>query len=295
MKWVALRPEVDRLDGTIAVDERWTGPSPADEAALEWGLRIAAANSEDSVVVTAGPIGAESMLRDALACGATTAIRIATDETSPASVDVSIALADVLRPLAPRMVLCGDWSVDRGSGSVPPFLAAELGIGQACGLVGISISERALDVERRLDGGRREQLTVIGRAVLSVEGATARLRRATLAATLTARSMPIAIAEADNLVAGPVPTRVEAFRPRARVLEGPSTDLGPRERAEQLIGAQSNRTPPQRLELDPAAAADRILSQLADWGYALPTRTQTPTPLTTPTPPLAATADNRPM
>ena len=270
MKWVALRPDVDPLDGVVSVDDRWSGPSPADEAALEWALRIAAARDDHVVVVTVGGPAADSMLRDAIACGAERAVRIIADAIAPASGDVARALAHTLRSYEPELVLCGDWSLDRGSGSVPPFLAAELGIGQACGLVGITIGDTALALERRLDGGRRERLLVDGRALLSVEGSTARLRRATLAGTLAAQTAPIELVTDADLTNGPSPTRAHVFRPRARILTGPDTDLSPRARAEQLLGTHSNRTPPQKLVLGPADAADRILTQLAAWGYTPP-------------------------
>ena len=40
MKWVDRRPEVDPLTGAVHTDARTSGPSDADEAALEWALRI---------------------------------------------------------------------------------------------------------------------------------------------------------------------------------------------------------------------------------------------------------------
>ena len=77
--------------------------------------------------------------------------------------------------------------MDRGTGSVPAFLAHELGNAQALGLVEVDTGhavDRAVDCAcvRRLDGGRREVLDVAAPAVLSVEGSVRRLRRAPLAA-----------------------------------------------------------------------------------------------------------------
>ena len=40
VKWVALRPDVDRLTGTVHTDDRWSGASPADLAAVEWAKSI---------------------------------------------------------------------------------------------------------------------------------------------------------------------------------------------------------------------------------------------------------------
>ena len=92
------------------------------------------------------------------------------------------------------VVVCGAWSIDRGSGSVPAFLAARLDAAQALGLVSLSFDaspRRTIEAERRLDRGRRERLRVAAPAVLSVEGGSARLRRATLDRVLAARSIDI--------------------------------------------------------------------------------------------------------
>ena len=70
---------------------------------------------------------------------------------------------------------------------MPAFLAAELGSGQALGLVGVRAGANGtLRVVRRLDGGRREVLDAPPGTVLSVEGAAASLRRASLPAELAA-------------------------------------------------------------------------------------------------------------
>ena len=271
MKWVALRPEIDPLTGSVVTDERWSGPSLADQAALEWALRLAEARATTTHVVTVGTDAADAMLRDALAAGATTATRVhldAGDEHQPTSACVGRLLADVARPLDPAMVLCGDWSLDRGSASVPSFLAAELALDAACGLVRIEqTDEHRLEVERRLDGGRREVLAVTGPAVLSVEGATARLRRAPLRGVLHARTASVRVVTVGigDIAWELTPERVGPFRPRARILDAPMA-ADPRRRVEALTGAHTSRTPPQRLALDPDTAADVILDHLRAWG-----------------------------
>jgi hypothetical protein len=74
--------------------------------------------------------------------------------------------------------------------------------------------------------------------------------------------MPVAI-ETTHLR----PARTRPFRPRARILAGPDRSGDSRSRVIALTGSLSDRTPPQRLTLDPAAAADRIVEQLRAWGY----------------------------
>ena len=80
LKWVDLRPEVDPLTGQMVDDGRSHGCSAADQAALEWALRLAAAWDAELVVATVGPAEAEALLREALAHGATRAVRVAPSE-----------------------------------------------------------------------------------------------------------------------------------------------------------------------------------------------------------------------
>jgi electron transfer flavoprotein beta subunit len=253
-KWVAA-------DG----DERWAGVSDADRAALEVGLRLADAGGDTVTVVGVGPAGAEVGLREALAVGAGRAVRI----DAPIGLEsaaVAAALAGACADAA--WIVCGDLSTDRGSGSVPAFLAAELDVAQALGLVDVTVGAGPLRVVRRLDGGRRELLAVAPRAVLSVEGAVARLRRASLRAELAARSAPIEVQPGPR---GPVDHAdvVTPYRPRARVAAAPSgVALARVLQLTDAIGATT--TTHELVTLEPAAAADRILAALAEWGYELP-------------------------
>jgi electron transfer flavoprotein beta subunit len=272
MKWVALRPEVDALTGQTTVDSRWSGSSLADQAALELALQIAARKSTTVTVLTVGEIDAESLLSDALACGVHDAVRIdaPTSLTSHSVADNIASWINTVGVQNIEVVLCGDWSADRGSGSVPVFLAEALGFDDACGLVTVDASNEVLHAERRLDGGRRERLRISAPAVLSVEGVAARLRRAPLSGLFRAKSATITVVPATLERADSEPIRTAPYRPRTRVLDGPSTALSPLRRVEILTGALNERTPPRKLTLDPDAAADAILEQLASWGYALP-------------------------
>jgi electron transfer flavoprotein beta subunit len=260
LKWVDLRPEVDPLSGAVHHDARTTGMSDADQAALEWALQAGEAWNEPVLAVTAGPAGADAVLREAIAVGAT-ALRVDLPVGAP-SATVAAALAPHLAGC--HLVLCGDLSPDRGSGSVPAYLAAHLGAAQALGLVAVEIGPPAtLTALRRLDGGRRERLRVTAPAVCSVEGATTRLRRAPLAAVLAARRATIPVHP------GPAPTAAEdhpvtrPYRPRARTLPPPHGDT--LDRVRQLTAGAAHATHGQPEVLEPAAAAQRLLEALAAW------------------------------
>lgn len=266
IKWVDQRPELDGRTGTVhAGDERFGGVSAADRSALEWALRCGEAWDADVLVATFGPAAADAELRDALACGATRAVRIDAPVDAPSAVVASL-LADVLAGC--HTVFCGDHSTDRGSGSVPAFVAAQLGVAQALGLVDLTpgTTPGTLRATRRLDGGRREVLDVEGPAVVSVEGGTATLRRASLGAALGTSAAVVEVLAGPDLGEHPRhPTR--PFRPRARALPVPegATAL---DRIRVLTAAQDGGdTHGELVVLEPPAAADRILAALREWGY----------------------------
>jgi electron transfer flavoprotein beta subunit len=264
LKLVDERPEVDPLTGEVHADVRRAGASDADLAALEWALRLATARGTDVVAIAAGPPEAEAILRDALATGAARAIRVDMADEAP-SEDVAAALAASL-PADVDIVVCGDWSADRGSGSIPAYLAAHRGATQALGLVTVHDGGSVITAERRLDGGRRERLRVRAPVVLSVEAASARPRRAPLDGVLRARDAVITTVHDHFRHHVPGLVRTGPYRPRARVLPPPAGDDA-RARILALTGALADREPPQRLVLEPAEAADRLLDQLRRWGY----------------------------
>lgn len=272
VKWVDLNPEIDQLHGTVEHRRHGAGFSEPDQAAVETALRLAEAWGAQVVVACVGPEEAEPALRELLACGAARAVRIELAEehdVEPTSAEVARLLAGVWADPAgrPDVVVCGDASVDRGSGSVPAFLAHELGAAQALGLIEVSAEGAELHALRRLDGARRERLRIEAPAVLSVEGSVADLRRAPLSATLATRAAPIEVHRVrDERASSGDQPRLHPWRPRPRVLPPPDGDRA-LDRIVALTGALVDRTPPRTLELDPPEAARAILDQLREWGY----------------------------
>jgi electron transfer flavoprotein beta subunit len=251
LKWVTPRADDD---------DRFAGISAADQSALEFALR-SAYPGEDVVAVSAGPTGAERALREAIACGVSRAIRIDLDPRASSS-DVAAAIGSAVA--GARLVWCGDYSLDRGTGSMPGFLAARLGVGQALGLIDVTIDGDSMSVVRRLDGARREIVRVSGSAVLSVEGSTARLRRASLRGVLAAESATVQVIAASSRIVDTVDEK--PFRPRARALAAPAgTSALDRVRSLTDAGATTQRS--ETVVLDPPEAAARIVSTLRDWGY----------------------------
>ena len=238
--------------------------SLADQAALESALAEAEARSLPLTAITVGPVNADRALREALTRGVTRAIRVDAG-ADVSSIDVARALVGQLGDI--EHVWCGDYSNDRGSGSVPAFIAALSGRGQALGSVSVThLGDGTLSATRRLDGGRREVLEVRAPGVVSVEGATARLRRASLPALRAARDAAIEVTSPATPVHGSE-WPVRPYRPRARVLAAPAGET-PLDRLRVLTdAAAASAARGETVALDPAAAAARIVQALRDWGY----------------------------
>ncbi|MFM7685622.1 MAG: mycofactocin-associated electron transfer flavoprotein beta subunit [Actinomycetota bacterium] len=255
LKWVSHPGEPD--------DARFSGMSPADQAALEFALLQAQALGDTVVAVTLGPAGADRVLRDALACGAARAVRIDAPITT-AGHDVAAAIAHHV--VGASFLWCGDHSLDLGAGAVPAFLAAHLGAEQALGVIHAVLGDGEVHATRRLDGGWREVLAVRAPAVISVEGATARLRRASLPAVRAAASAPIEVVAPSAPVEQPE-FIVRPYRPRARALPPPAGQ-SPLERLRVLTDAGAAAAARgEQLTLEPAAAAARIVQALREWGH----------------------------
>ena len=265
LKWVDLRPDVDPLEGTVRHDDRTSGFSLADAAALECALQLGEAWQLPVAAITAGPPGAQAVLRDAAAFGPRRLVLVTADIDAP-----SEAIAEALAPLldGAAVVCCGDYSADRGSGSVPAFLAHQLEAAQALGLTGLTPrTPGCLIAQRRLDGGRREHLQVTAPAVISVEPGAARLRRASLSGLLAAREAVIEVAEGAVTHGSRVQVMSTApYRPRPKMLPPPHDPL-PRARLLALTGALTERTLPRVVRASCDEAADELISYLKDKGY----------------------------
>lgn len=268
VKWVDLHPETDVANGVPRPSAHSWGFSEADRAAFEVAMRLAEAGRTEVVLVCAGPVEAEGALGELAASGASRTVLVEHPPHAGPGTSGAV-LAGVLGPggLGVHSVICGDISNGRGSGSVPAILAHHLGAAQALGLLEVSgVPGERLRAVRRLDGARREVIEIRGPAVLSVEGSVARLRRATLSATLGEGAPEVEVITPGTHHAATRVARVLPWRPPPRHLPAPHSPAA-FARVLELTGALTERTPPRTVEVPPPDAAQVILDQLRSWGY----------------------------
>lgn len=254
------RALADPLTGVAATAPYAAGASPADRCALEHALVLAEQLGGRCLVVTVGPPDAEEMLRAALAQGADEALRVegpdGDEDATARSLLAGLRAADRL----PDVVLCGDRSLDRGTGATPALLAGRAGWAQALGLTALSSDGGVrLRAVRALDGGRAERMDVPLPAVCSVRPGTALPRRAPLATALAARRAPVGVVRVDGGDGpGARAGRARPYRPRPKVLAVPEGTT--RQRLLALTGALAPpRTPPRVVTPDSAGEAARLL------------------------------------
>ncbi len=276
--WKAARSRVGAADGELFV-------SPADQAALEWALRLRSQWGGTVCVVSAGPVAVEGVLRQALASGADHAVRVEL-ELSASQQAVAAALAEAGHQVGAQGWCCGDRGLWRASGAVPALLAAQLGWPAALGLVdGVPPEEgpdavgatasgaatvEALEVTRRLERGRRERLAVRFPAVISVEAESASPRRAAMPAVIAAHKAPIAALQGPPAPVTDARVRVVSHRPYRPGPVGMAPPAGDTARARiAILGAvhAERDHAPRQVVGSPAAAAAAILDALHTWGY----------------------------
>ena len=143
-----------------------------DLFALEAALQLKDADPSVEIVVTSvGPERSRQALRTALAMGADRAV-ILVDEAfqdgDPWS--DSAALAAVARAEGPfDLVVAGLQASDDNFGQVGPLLAERLGVPCATGVMSLRLEAGRFEVERELEGDKREKVSVPMPCVLTFQ------------------------------------------------------------------------------------------------------------------------------
>lgn len=129
--------------------------NPADESALELGMKLRDQNGGTVTVLTMGPERAESMLREALARGADRAV-LMTDRTF-AGADTLITAKCLKKCIGLLggfdLILCGRRASDGETGQVGPMLASMLDIACIANATDITVDGQKRTVKQLTENG----------------------------------------------------------------------------------------------------------------------------------------------
>lgn len=168
-----------------------------DEYSLEAAVQIKEAAPEGAVevlVLTIGPEDADDVLRKALAKGADRAIRVWDEALGDADqIAVARVIAKVVEREQPELVLCGAQSSDHGHAQTGIAVAGLIGWNHVAVVSHLEYAPAAdsATVERELEGGLVERLTVETPAVLTIQLGINKPRYASLRSIKQANSKPL--------------------------------------------------------------------------------------------------------
>lgn len=242
--------------------------NPLDIVACEAGVRLKERAGGTVTVVTVGPPAAESVLRTALALGADSATRVEFEDSGLCSGDgTARLLAAVMAADSPDVIICGARSSDSGSGAVPVLLAERLDRPLVMNVVSLSGSD-PLEIERRMEGGRRQLIQVQPPVAITVEESLCDPRYPSVLARHKADRAPITVFTPGQLGVD-LPTRsvilerLQGPRPLAARLVTPPVDLPARGRlAYVLAGGPDQKRSSKRLEGPTLQVVDQLLAYL---------------------------------
>lgn len=259
----------------------------ADRAALEWALAL----TDRVVALTAGPPGSEGVLAWASGRGATSAIRIWDPALDALDLGgMARVMAAAVRRIRPDVIVAGERGLAGATGALPALVAAHLGWPCVDGAIRLGHEAGELVAERRLRGGRREELAVPCPGVVTVTADSVEPRYVSVRMRRDAarRGHEIwSLAElglADDALRDTVKLRVGRVdwpRPRPRRTAAASP-AGPArsaaDRLRQLVGgggagagrsAATAATAPASgpIEGDSGVVADRIVAFLEQHGF----------------------------
>ena len=164
-----------------------------DEVAVEEAVRIKEHQPQAVIdALTVGPRRAEQTVKRAIGMGADNGVHILTD-SDPDAGQTAAWIAEYAKDRAYDLLLCGSMSEDRMQAMVGPMIAAHLDLPCATHVVLAELqeSERAIVVERELEGGDRDRVRLRLPAVVCLQSGINRPRYPSLSNLLRANRLEL--------------------------------------------------------------------------------------------------------
>jgi electron transfer flavoprotein beta subunit len=201
MKVLVCLKQVPHKDARLDVrpDESWIQEenikfeiNDYDNYALEEALRLKDKEETEVVVACIGPDRVAQSLRTALGMGADRAIQIWDDAlASTDSVGIAKTLAAVAKAESFDLVLMGMMADDSNFGITGPALAELLEMPHVTAVVKAEFKNGEIVVERELEGGAVEVVSVPRPCVLAVQTGINEVRYASLKGIMQAKKKPL--------------------------------------------------------------------------------------------------------
>ncbi|MGB3213067.1 MAG: electron transfer flavoprotein subunit beta/FixA family protein [Desulforhopalus sp.] len=217
---------LDPVTNTLAREGVQSIMNPYDQHALEEAVRLKEKHGGEVVAITMGPPQAEEILRQAISCGADTAVLVS--DRSFAGADTwatSYTLEYALKKIGSfDLILCGKQAIDGDTAQVGPGLATRLGIPYLTCIQKVREgSDSGLVVERMMDDGY-DVVAVKYPVLLTVVKDINEPRVPSLKGKMKSKKAEIIRLSADDIGADPAciglpgsPTKVvNVFPPEAR-------------------------------------------------------------------------------
>jgi len=214
---VKLVPDFD-INETVVIDEKMTRVrtdegtafriNRFDEFAVEEALLMRDKQPEMTIdAITAGPPSFEAAVRRALGMGVNQGIHLVTGDKSYASpFQISQWIAAVAVEKGYDLVLTGVMSEDAMQGQVGPLIAERLSLPCATAVVATRLAEDGsrMEVEREIEGGYRDILSLDLPALLTVQSGINQPRYPSLSNVLRAKKAILETIPVETLPSGDV-------------------------------------------------------------------------------------------
>ncbi len=147
---------LDPITNTLAREGVQSIMNPYDQYALEEAVRLKEQRGGEVVVISMGPPQAEEILRQAISCGADTAVLVSDRAFAGADTwATAYTLEHAINTIGNfDLILCGKQAIDGDTAQVGPGLATRLGIPfMTCVQKIREATDNSLIVERMMDDG----------------------------------------------------------------------------------------------------------------------------------------------
>ncbi len=200
MKILVCMKQVPQKDAPLKLNEsgRWIREdisyevNEPDAYALEEALRQKEKHGGEVVVITAGPVRAQQVLREALAKGADRAIHLEGGEfVSLDAVNTAKAIREAIKDESFDLIFTGLQSDDYGFAQTGVVLSELLGWPHATIIMQIEKKDGGIRVKRELESGYFQFVEMPLPALLTIQSGINKLRYATLIGIKQAKNKPL--------------------------------------------------------------------------------------------------------